>query len=86
MAGGLPFCQQVRFTHSHNISKWHPGSRGGGGGETGSAKRKWFVTLKSSFTIYKKEDVRLSLKHQYRCMYCCQTGGIEVSSCLNVYM
>ena len=27
----MPFCQQVHFTHSHNISKWHPGSRGGGG-------------------------------------------------------
>ena len=24
----MPFCQQVRFTHSHDISKWHPGSRG----------------------------------------------------------
>ena len=21
------FCQQVRFAHSHSISKWHPGSR-----------------------------------------------------------
>ena len=62
----MPFCQQVHFTHSHNISKWHPGSRGG----TGTTKRKWFVTLKSSFTIYEKEDVRLSLKHQlYKCMY-----------------
>ena len=63
------FCQQVCFTHSHNISKWHPESRGGGGG-TGSTKRKWFVTLKSSFIIYGKEDFRLSLKHQlYKCMY-----------------
>ena len=34
------------------------------GGGAGSAKRKWFVTLKSSFTIYENEEFRLSLKHQ----------------------
>ena len=63
---GMPFCQQVCFTHLHNISKWHPGSREG----TGSAKQKWFVVLKSSFTLYEKEDFRFSLKHQlYKCMY-----------------
>ena len=82
----MPFCQQVHFTHSHNISKWHPGSRGG----TGTTKRKWFVTLKSSFTIYEKEDVRLSLKHQlYKCMYSWLQllsnrwyRGIELSKCV----
>ena len=27
----MPFRQFVYFSHSHIISKWHPGSRGGGG-------------------------------------------------------
>ena len=57
---------------------------------TGSAKRKWFVTLKSSFTIYEKEDFRLSLKHQlYECMYSWLLllsnwlyRGIELSKCV----
>ena len=42
--------------------------------------------------VYEKEEFRLSLMHQ-NCMNvcirgynCCQTGGIEVSSCLNVYI
>ena len=34
----VPFCQQTFLAHSHNISKWRPGS--GGGGETGSTKQK----------------------------------------------
>ena len=42
----------------------------GAGARTVSAKRKWFVTLQCSFTVYEKEDFRLSLKHQlYKCMY-----------------
>ena len=31
----MPFRQFVCFSHSHIISKWHPGSRGGGAGEQG---------------------------------------------------
>ena len=40
------------YMFTQHIKK-HPGSGGG----TGSAKQKWFVTLKSSFTLYEKEDV-----------------------------
>ena len=85
----MPFCQQVHFTHSYNISKWHPRSRAGGEGGRVS-EQKWFVTLKSSFTIYEKEDVRLSLKHQlYKCLYSWLQllsnrwyRGIELSKCV----
>ena len=69
----MPICQQVRFTHSHNIqnASWVKGG-------TGSAKRKWLVTLKCSFTIYEKEDIRLFLSinciNVCICGYnCCQT-------------
>ena len=59
----MPFCQQIFLEHSHNISKWHSGSRGG----TGSTKQK---TLKNSLTVYEKEDFRLFSKHQlYKCIY-----------------
>ena len=32
----MPFCQKIFLAYSHNISKWHLGSRGG----TGSTKQK----------------------------------------------
>ena len=78
----MPFFQQVRFTHSHNISKWHPGSRG----RTGSAKQKWFVTLISSFTVCKKKllDYLRSISCINVCIRgynCCQTS-IELSKCI----
>ena len=60
----MPFCQQIFLAHSHNISKWHSGSRGG----TGSAKQK--KTLKNSLKVYEKKDFRLFSKHQlYKCIY-----------------
>ena len=66
----MPFYQQVRFTHSQNISKWHPGSGGRGGGVQGQPSKKLFITLKSSFTVYEKGEFILSLKHQlYKCTY-----------------
>ena len=67
-----PACPFVSKYVLHIHTTYQSGTlgQGGGGGETGSAKRKWFVTLKSSFTIYEKEDVILCLKHQlYECMY-----------------
>ena len=59
--------------------------------ETGSAKRKWFVTLKRSFKFMKKKtlDYLRSISCINVCIRgynCCQTGGIEVSSCPNVYI
>ena len=43
----MPFRQFVCFSHSHIISKWHPGSRGGGGGDRVS-KAKMYNFLKFS--------------------------------------
>ena len=33
------------------------------GGEQGQPSEKWFITLKSFFTAYEKEDFTISLKH-----------------------
>ena len=41
----MPFCQQVRFTHSHNISKWHLGSRGKQGQTSENGSQRWKVPL-----------------------------------------
>ena len=75
----MPFCQQIFLAHSHNISKWHSGSRGG----TGSTKQK---TLKNSLTVYEKKI--LDYFRRINCTNvsihgcnCCKTG-IEVSKCV----
>ena len=52
----------------------------------GKPIEKWFITLKSSLTVYETEDFTLSLKHQLyivciRVYKCCQTG-IELSKCV----
>ena len=73
----MPFCQQIFLAHSHNISKWHSGSRGGG---TGSTKQK---TLKN---FYGKEildyfrSINCTNVSIHGCN-CCKTG-IEVSKCV----
>ena len=77
-----PFVKKARFTHSHNVSKWHTWSKG----EQGQPREKWIMMLKSSFTVYEKEDFTLSLKIQLinvciRGYNCCQTG-IELSKCV----
>ena len=71
------------------LHKMFQGGDGGGGGgrgrkreRTGSAKQKWFVTLKSSLQFMRKEDFRLSLKHQLYNLYirgynCCQTEVVS---------
>ena len=41
------------FIQHIKVASW---IKGVGKGETGLAKQKWFVTLKSSFTIYEKKD------------------------------
>ena len=75
----MPFCQQTFLAHSHNISKWHSGSRGG----TGSTKQK---TLKNSLTVYEKEildyfrSINCTNVSIHGCN-CCKTG-IEVSKCV----
>ena len=75
----MPFCQQIFLAHSHNIAKWHSGSRGG----TGSTKQK---TLKNSLTVYEKK-----ILDYFRSINCttvsihscnCRKTGIEVSKCL----
>ena len=73
----MPFCQQIFLAHSHNISKWPSGSRGGG------TKQK---TLKKSLTVYEKKI--LDYFRSINCTNvsingcnCCETG-IEVSKCV----
>ena len=76
----MPFCQQIFLAHSHNISKLHSGSRGGG---TGSTKQK---TLKNSLTVNEKKildyfrSINCTTVSMHSCN-CCKTG-IEVSKCL----
>ena len=76
----MPFCQQIFLVHSHNISKWHPGSRGWG---TGSTKQK---TLKNALTVYEKmilayfRSINCANVSIHSCN-CCKTG-IEVSKCV----
>ena len=36
----MPFGQQIFLANSHNISKWHPGSRGGVNSYNKAKKRK----------------------------------------------
>ena len=70
----MPFYQQVRFTHSHSISKWHPGS----------AKQKWFEMLKISFIKFMKTRT-LDYLWSSNCInvcisgYNCRQTGIESS-------
>ena len=76
----MPFCQQIFIAHSHNISKWHSGSRRG----TGSTKQK--KTLKNSLTVYEKKildyfrGINCTNVSIHGCN-CCKTG-IEVSKCV----
>ena len=79
----MPFCQQVRLTHSHSISKWHPEWRRG----TGSAKHKWFEMLKSSRKVYEKQnkktlDYLWSINYINVCIrgYKCHQTAIESSN------
>ena len=73
------FCRQIFLGHSHNISKWHPGSIGG----TGSTKQK---TLKNSSTVYEKKILAYCRRINctdvsiHGCNYC--KTGIEVSKCV----
>ena len=39
----MPFRQYVCFSHSDIISKWHPGSKGGGGDRVSKAKMYNFL-------------------------------------------
>ena len=76
----MPFCQQIFLAHSHNISKWHSGSRGGGG--TGSTKQK---TLKNSLTVYEKKILfEASTVQMYLFMVVIVVK--QVLRCLNVYI
>ena len=75
----MPFCQQIFLAHSHNISKWHSGSRG----EQGQQSKK---TLKKSLTVYEKNildyirSINCTNVSIHGCN-CCKTG-IEVSKCV----
>ena len=61
--------KRIFLTNSHNISKWHPGSKSGEG-EGGYGVKKAKKTLKNSLSVYEKEDFRLFSKHQlYKCNY-----------------
>ena len=75
----MPFCQLIFLAHSHNISKWHSGPRGG----TGSTKQK---TLKNFLTVYEKKileyfrSINCTNVSIYGCN--CSKTGIEVSECV----
>ena len=69
----MPFCQQISLAHSHNILKWHPGSRRRAAGST---KQK---PLKNSLTVY--ENKILTYFRGINCRNvsihgcnCCKTG------------
>ena len=72
----MPFCQQIFLANSHNISKWHPGSRGG----TGSAKQKTLKNLGKNKILYYFRSINCTNVSIHGCN-CCKTG-IEVSKCV----
>ena len=86
----MPFCQQIFLAYSHNISKWHPGSRGVGcGGGTGSTKQKKKKKKKNAEKFLNSLwKMILAYFRSINCTNvsihgcnCCKTG-IEVSKCV----
>ena len=91
----MPFCQQIFFANSHNISKWHPGSRGRGAGGRGDRvnntkkknkkKKRWkkyekiVVDYIHSYIIFEASAVQMYL-------FMVVIVAKQVSRCLNVYI
>ena len=76
----MPLCQQIFLTNSHNISKWHPGSRGEGN-RVNKATKSWKILYQFMKKILDYFQSINCINVTIRGCNCCKTG-IAVSKCV----